>query len=152
MGGQRHAPAVLPPEKTRYPLYRRLGGHQGRSGRVRKISPPTGIRSPDRPACSESLYRLRYPRQQIKYTKFKILWLLIMNHWKAIYVPLKDFFSFFSWSPCKHNERCYISFQQNSFRAQGVYMKWIFSQCFEMFVPQTSTPLVVILFYDGGDF
>jgi len=38
-------------------LYRRLGGPQGRSGRVRKISPPTGIRSPDRPARSESLYR-----------------------------------------------------------------------------------------------
>jgi hypothetical protein len=31
---------TLPPGKTRYPLYRRLGGHQGRSGRVRKISPP----------------------------------------------------------------------------------------------------------------
>jgi hypothetical protein len=24
-GGKRHAPAALPPEKTRYPLYRRLG-------------------------------------------------------------------------------------------------------------------------------
>ena len=24
-------------------------------------SRPTGIRSPDRPACSQSLYRLRYP-------------------------------------------------------------------------------------------
>ena len=30
----------LPPGKTRYPLYRRLGGSQGRSGQVRKISPP----------------------------------------------------------------------------------------------------------------
>ena len=30
----------LPPGKTRYPLYRRLGGLQGRSGRVRKISFP----------------------------------------------------------------------------------------------------------------
>jgi hypothetical protein len=39
----------------------RLGGPQGRSGRVRKISPPTGIRSPDRPALSKSLYRLSYP-------------------------------------------------------------------------------------------
>jgi hypothetical protein len=38
VGGQRHAPAALPPEKTRYPLYGRLGGPQGRSGRVRKIS------------------------------------------------------------------------------------------------------------------
>ena len=45
----------------RYPLYRRLGDPQGRSGRVRKISPLTGIRSQDRPARSESLYRLSYP-------------------------------------------------------------------------------------------
>jgi hypothetical protein len=45
---------------TRYPLYRRLGGPQGRSGRVRKISPPTGIRTPDRPSRSELLYRLSY--------------------------------------------------------------------------------------------
>ena len=41
-GDQHHAPAALPPGKTRYPLYRRLGGPQGRSGRVRKISSPTG--------------------------------------------------------------------------------------------------------------
>jgi hypothetical protein len=40
VGGQRHAPAALPPGMTRYPLYRRLGGPQGRSGPVRKISPP----------------------------------------------------------------------------------------------------------------
>jgi hypothetical protein len=38
--GHHHASAALPPGKTRYPLYRRLGGPQGRSGRVRKISPP----------------------------------------------------------------------------------------------------------------
>jgi len=41
--GQRHAPAALPPEKTRYPLCRRLGGPQGRSGQVRKISPLPGF-------------------------------------------------------------------------------------------------------------
>ena len=57
-GGQRYSPTLfqtsalemcegsasrpgrtLPPGKTRYPLYRRLGGPQGRSGQVRKISP-----------------------------------------------------------------------------------------------------------------
>ena len=38
-----------------------LGGPQGRYGRVRKISLPTGIRSSDCPARSESLYRLSYP-------------------------------------------------------------------------------------------
>jgi len=55
-------PLFTPRGKTRYPLYRRLGGPQDRSGRVRKILPtPTWIRSPDRPARSQSLYRLRYP-------------------------------------------------------------------------------------------
>ena len=43
VGGQRHAPAALPPTKTRYPLYWRLGGLQGRSGLARKISPPPGF-------------------------------------------------------------------------------------------------------------
>ena len=35
--GKRHVPADLRPGKTRYPLYGRLGGPQGRSGRVWKI-------------------------------------------------------------------------------------------------------------------
>ena len=43
VGGQRHAPVALPPVNTRYPLYRKLGGPQGLSGRVRKISPPPGF-------------------------------------------------------------------------------------------------------------
>jgi len=33
----------LPPGKTRYPLYRRLGGPQDRSEKVRKISSPLGF-------------------------------------------------------------------------------------------------------------
>ena len=37
MGALRHAPAALSPGKKRYPL---LGGPQGRSGWVRKISQP----------------------------------------------------------------------------------------------------------------
>jgi len=40
VGGKRHAPAAFTLGKTRYPLYRRVGGPQGRSGQVRKISPP----------------------------------------------------------------------------------------------------------------
>jgi hypothetical protein len=31
----------------------------------RKISPPTGIRSPERPARSQSLYRLSYPSHNL---------------------------------------------------------------------------------------
>ena len=46
VGGQGHAPAALPPGKTRYPLYRRLGGPQGRCGRARKISPLPGFDPP----------------------------------------------------------------------------------------------------------
>jgi hypothetical protein len=45
VGGQRHAPAALPPGKTRYPLCRWFGGPQGRSGRVRNISPSPGFDS-----------------------------------------------------------------------------------------------------------
>jgi len=55
---------TLPPGKTHYPFYRRLGGSQGRSGRVKKLV-PTGILSPDRPARSQSLYRLTYPAQNL---------------------------------------------------------------------------------------
>jgi hypothetical protein len=43
VGGQHHATAAVTPRMTRYPVYRRLGGPQGQSGRVRKISPPTGF-------------------------------------------------------------------------------------------------------------
>jgi hypothetical protein len=56
---------TLPQGKTRYPLYRRLGGPQGRSGQVRKISSHTGIQSPDRLGRSQSLYRLSYPGPQL---------------------------------------------------------------------------------------
>jgi hypothetical protein len=37
-------PAALTPGKTRYQLYSRLGEPQGRSGRVRKITPPPGFK------------------------------------------------------------------------------------------------------------
>jgi len=47
------------PGKTQYPLYRRLGGPQGRSGRMENlVSHRDSI--PDRPVRSYSLYRLSY--------------------------------------------------------------------------------------------
>jgi hypothetical protein len=57
VAGQHHVLAGLPPGKTWYPLYRRMRRSQGRSGWVRKISPPPGFVSPDHSACSNSLYR-----------------------------------------------------------------------------------------------
>jgi hypothetical protein len=72
VSGQLHAPATLPPGMSaRYPLYRRLGGPQSRSGRygvVKIFFCPTGTRtpaSPGRPARSQSLYRLSYPGSYI---------------------------------------------------------------------------------------
>ena len=51
-----------PGKETRYPLYRRLGGPQGRSGRVRKILPSPPLfgpwtSSPQRVAIPTELYR-----------------------------------------------------------------------------------------------
>jgi gentisate 1,2-dioxygenase len=43
VGGQRHAPAILPQRKTRYPLYRRLGRFLDRYGRVKEISTSMGF-------------------------------------------------------------------------------------------------------------
>jgi hypothetical protein len=60
VGGQRHASAALPRDKTRYPFSWRLGGPPNRSARARIISPSTGIRSKDCIQRSESLYRLSY--------------------------------------------------------------------------------------------
>ena len=50
----------LPPGQTRYPLYRRLGGPQGRSGRAENLV-PTGIRFRTVQPVAQSLYRLSYP-------------------------------------------------------------------------------------------
>jgi len=66
VGGQHHAPAALPPGKNRYPLCRKLCGPQGRSGRVRKISSPTGIISPDRPARSDELQHDRHKFSKLR--------------------------------------------------------------------------------------
>jgi len=43
MGSLSRPGRSLPPGKTRYPFYRRLGGPLDRSGQVRKISPPPGF-------------------------------------------------------------------------------------------------------------
>jgi hypothetical protein len=62
--GQRHAPAALYPRGNdpRYPLDRRLGGPQSRSGLRgrRKILWPCRGLNPDRPARSQTLYCLSY--------------------------------------------------------------------------------------------
>ena len=65
MGGQRQAPAALPSER---PCAHCIGGWADRrTGLDGCGMSPTGIRSPDRPARSESLYRLSYPGSHPQY-------------------------------------------------------------------------------------
>ena len=52
VGVQHHALTALPPGKATYPLYLRLGGPQGRSGRVWKIPPPGFDPRPVQPVCA----------------------------------------------------------------------------------------------------
>jgi len=56
----------LPPGKTWYPLYRRLGGPQGRSGGA-EILVPTGIRSRTVQLVAQSLHRLSYRAHALIY-------------------------------------------------------------------------------------
>ena len=60
VSGQRQAPDALPPGKDPVPIVQEAGWAPGTENLA-----PTGIRSPDRPARSESLYRLRYPGRHI---------------------------------------------------------------------------------------
>jgi hypothetical protein len=82
----------------RYPRKDCIGGWvgpRGRSGRVWKISPPSGVQSMDRPACSELLYRLGYPGPQsltlrpVTHTYFWTLFVIsIYYQWRT-----REFFS-----------------------------------------------------------
>ena len=62
---------TLPPGKTQYPFYRRLGGLQGRSGKAENLV-PTGIRSRTVQPVAQSLYRLSYRAHIINIYNIKI--------------------------------------------------------------------------------
>ena len=61
VSGHRHAPAAFTPGKDPVPIVQEAGWAPGPVWIGAKNLTPTGIRSPDRPARSELLYRLRYP-------------------------------------------------------------------------------------------
>jgi len=67
MGGQSHTPAATPTWDP-VPIVKEAGWAPGPvwTGEENLAPPPpNGIWSPDRPARSESLYRLRYPGPQV---------------------------------------------------------------------------------------
>jgi hypothetical protein len=61
LGGQRQAPTALPPGKDPVPIAYEAGWAPGPVWTGVENLAPTGIRFPDRPARSQSLYRLSYP-------------------------------------------------------------------------------------------
>jgi len=65
--GQRHAPAALYPGKDPVPIVQEAGVWTGAENLA-----PTGIRSPDRPARSQSLYRLLYPAHNLTCTGLEL--------------------------------------------------------------------------------
>ena len=60
VGVQHHAPTALPPGNNPVPIVQEAGWAPRLDWTGAENIAPTGIRSPDRPAHSESLYRLHY--------------------------------------------------------------------------------------------
>jgi hypothetical protein len=63
VGVQRYVPAALAPGKDPVPTVQEVGWAPGTVWTGGENLASTGIRSPDGPASSESLYRLSYPAQ-----------------------------------------------------------------------------------------
>ena len=87
----------LPTWKTRYPLYRRLGGPQGRSGQVRKISPPPGFDSHSvHPVTScYTDYATRPAKRQILFDKSEVSPYLIVIEWELYSSLMCNYFRSF---------------------------------------------------------
>ena len=67
MRGQRHVPAAFNPGKDPVHIVQEAGWVPGPVWTGAENLAPTGIRSPDRPARSQSLNRLRYPAHNCIY-------------------------------------------------------------------------------------
>jgi hypothetical protein len=85
VGGQHHTASRFTPGKDPVPIVQEAGWAPGPVWTCAKNLAPTGIPSPDRPARSQSLYRLSYPAHSCAYTSK--LW--YHNGHKNIYVVLR---------------------------------------------------------------
>ena len=63
---------LFTPRKDPVPIVHKAGWAPGPVWTDAENLAPTGIRSPDRPSRSQSLYRLSYPGQKIRGTQMKI--------------------------------------------------------------------------------
>jgi hypothetical protein len=61
VGGQCHVPASLPQIKKQAPIVQEAGWASGAFWIDVENVASTGVTTPDRPACSESLYLLSHP-------------------------------------------------------------------------------------------
>jgi hypothetical protein len=95
-------PGRFTPGKGPIPICMGFGGPQGRSGWVRKISPPNGIRSSDRPARSKSMYWMNYPGPQ-----FKQVDITFMSTSTLIQLLILDGCQCLSWG-VKIRHTCYV--------------------------------------------
>jgi hypothetical protein len=70
VGGQHHAPAAFTSGKDPVPIVQEAGWESEPVWIGAENLAPTEIRSPDLPARSESLYRLRHPGSYIQFVQW----------------------------------------------------------------------------------
>jgi hypothetical protein len=83
VGGQRHASAAFTPGEDPVPIVQEAGWAPGPVW----TGAPSGIRSPDRPDRSESLYRLRYPAPVFQKASRLIAYTFFLDSFKCYRSP-----------------------------------------------------------------
>ena len=76
--GQRHALAAFTPRKDPVLIVQEAGWAKGPVWTDAENLAPTGIRWPDRPARSQSLYRPRYPAHLSHQGKNKLIYFFVV--------------------------------------------------------------------------
>jgi hypothetical protein len=83
-------PGHFTPGKDTVPIVQEAGWAPGPVWTCAKnLGPATGIRSPDRPARSQSLYRLSYPAHMLIYNLFKIFVPIKIKSMSVFYVNFR---------------------------------------------------------------
>ena len=160
---------TLPPGKTWYPLYRRLGGPQGRSGWAENLVPP-GFDPRTVQPVAQSLYWLSYPAHFITFSAMQL-----PSFPKIYNVISRGGFKYISIIQAKLYDKCDSSKGGGALWVKGAHnltehrsMLWIFFSrmdsihltaciCYEMWgisVNNYRGPLIMtysrVSFYDGS--